>query len=40
MAIKVACLDVLRTLEDFKVTLDRIAMERQWKAGQKKSWED
>jgi hypothetical protein len=39
MAISVAQSDVLRNLEDFSVTLERVAMAGQWKVKQK-SWED
>jgi hypothetical protein len=37
MATRVADWDVLRNLEDFGVTLDRVAMAGQWKVEQKKS---
>jgi hypothetical protein len=37
MAIRVAHWDVLRNLEDFRVTLDRVAMAGQWKVKQIKS---
>jgi hypothetical protein len=32
--------DVLKSLEDLRVTLDRKAMARQWKTEQRKLWED
>jgi hypothetical protein len=37
MAIRVARWDVLKNLEDFSLTLDRVAMAGQWKVKQKKS---
>ncbi len=40
MAIRVSRLDVFRNLEDFRMTLKRMAMAGQWKVEQKKSWED
>ncbi len=40
MTIRLARLDVLRNLEDFRMTLKRMAMAGQWKVEQKKSWED
>ncbi len=40
MGVGIAHLDMLRGLEDFKVTLDRVAMAGHWKPEQKKAWED
>ncbi len=40
MVVSEAHLDVIRNLEGFMVTLKRVATSAQWKADQKKSWED
>jgi hypothetical protein len=40
MAVRVAQSDTLRHLEDFIVTLERVALAGQWKVEQKRPWED
>jgi hypothetical protein len=40
MAVRMVWLDVLRNLGDFRVKLDRLDTAGQWKAEQKKFWED
>jgi hypothetical protein len=40
MGLTIARFDLLRSQKYFRVTLERIAMGNQWKAKQKKSWED
>jgi hypothetical protein len=39
MDIKIAQMDVLKSLEDFRVILERVAMVSQWELERKKSWE-
>jgi hypothetical protein len=40
MGIRKAQLNVLRSMGDFMVTFDRVAMAGQWKPKQKKAWKD
>ncbi len=39
MDIRIAQLDVLQSLEDFRVILERVAMVSQWELERKKAWE-
>jgi hypothetical protein len=36
--LRVACLDVLKSPEDFRVTIDRVAIAGQFKSEQKINW--
>jgi hypothetical protein len=40
IGIKMARFDGTKSLEDFRITLERVAMAAKWAADQKKEWEE